>query len=300
VRVYWLNLAGVALVSLLAAAALGVALARWVARPLRQVQDAATEFGAGNLDVRGPTDDGPPEVRRLATSFNATASQLQQTVTAREQFVADASHQLRTPLAALRLRLENVQEENAAQQGLLAEVGADTAFLAEDLDAALAETDRLTRIVDGLLALARAERADPASTSEPIYLAALLDERVATWEPLAREREVEVESDVTDLRVQATRDRLTQVLDNLLANAIEVAPAGSTVRITVGTEPAPAGPAVELSGPRTQSIVGCGPRHRRVGLSARAAGTRSTDSGGNTSSSNRCSWQQARSRHRRR
>lgn len=236
VRMYWVNLAGVAVVSLLAATAIGVALARWVARPLREVQDAATGFGAGDLTVRAPTDAGPPEVRRLAASFNDTASRLQQTVTAREQFVADASHQLRTPLAALRLRLENVQQENAAQQGLLAEVGADTDFVGQDLDAALDETDRLTRIVDGLLALARADRTDVTGSAEPIYLAALLDERVAAWDELARERDVQVHAEVTDRRVLATRDRLTQVLDNLIANAVDVSPAGSAVWLRVTDE----------------------------------------------------------------
>ena len=93
----------------------------------------------GDLDARASERDGPPEVRRLAGEFNRTTAKLATLLTSQEQFVADASHELRTPLTALRLRLEN-----------------------DDAEAALVEVERLARLVDELLALARAD-----STSEP-------------------------------------------------------------------------------------------------------------------------------------
>ena len=156
---YWLVLAGIGAVSLAAAALLAVVLSRWVARPLDEVRGAAGRLGSGDLGSRAPTDTGPPEVRELASSFNDMAGRLEQLVDAQESFVADASHQLRTPLTALRLRLENLEQE------------VDDPEAADDLAAARDEMRRLSRLVDGLLALARADRrrgqrrAPSASTS---------------------------------------------------------------------------------------------------------------------------------------
>jgi HAMP domain-containing protein len=82
VRRYWLTLAGVAAVSLAAAAAVGAVLARSVARPLSRVEEAATAMGAGDLAVRVPDDTGPGEVRALAGAFNETAGRLEELVQA--------------------------------------------------------------------------------------------------------------------------------------------------------------------------------------------------------------------------
>lgn len=231
VRRYWLDLAAIAAVSLIAASGVGVALARWVARPLSEVREAATRLGAGDLGARAPVDAGPPEVRDLAVSFNRTADQLEELVTAQDQFVADASHQLRTPLAALRLRLENVQQEAVAQQGVLSELGAESEVIERDLDAALAETDRLARLVDGLLLLARTERGDTLADRAVVPLASVFDERRDGWDALAAPREVEILCNAADLTVLATRDRLSQILDNLVSNALDASPPGTRVHV---------------------------------------------------------------------
>lgn len=218
VRRYWLLLGGVALVSLAAAGAMGALLARWVTRPVAELRRAATRIGDGELDARAEVDTGPPEVRELAAAFNATAVRLQQLVTAQEQFVADASHQLRTPLTALRLRLEVLEEE------------ADPAT-AEDVEAARNEVQRLSRLVDGLLALARAERAPGPASPTPSPLGPLLEERRATWEPVAAERDVALEATADGLRARVNPDHLVQMLDNLVANALEASPPGGTIRL---------------------------------------------------------------------
>jgi signal transduction histidine kinase len=193
-------------------------LARSMARPLGDLRDAAVRLGAGDLSVRAEVPRGPSELTDLAASFNATAGRLEQLVNAQRGFVTDASHQLRTPLAALRLRLEILEADVSGA-------------VADDLDGALAEVERLSALVDGLLALARAEQA----VSDPI--AVPLEEIVAgrqeAWDAFAGERHVRIEASVAgDPCAYATPGRLEQVVDNLLNNALEVAPAGSTVRVT--------------------------------------------------------------------
>ena len=224
VRRYWLTLGAVGVVSLAAAAGIGVLFARWVNRPLEVVTEAAERLGAGDLTARVDGDRGPPEVRALAASFNRTASRLEELIGAQEQFVGDASHQLRTPLTALRLRLEVLAEECAAD---------GDGRVVEDVEASLAEVSRLSRIVDGLLALARADRADPEASVVPLDAGEVLAERADAWEALAGEQDVAIEVRPGTAPLLATPDRVAQVLDNLLANAVDASPAGATVWLRV-------------------------------------------------------------------
>lgn len=220
VRRYYLLLAGAGAVSLATAALAGVLLARWVTRPLEELQQAAEAVGGGDLGARAPTDDGPPEVRGLARSMNATASRLEELVGVQQQFVADASHQLRTPLTALRLRLE-----------MLA-MAADEPEVRTDVEAAEREVARMSRLVDGLLALARAERAPEAAVTDGVDVDTVLAARAEVWQPVADERGVRLVVDPAGMTVRASVDRLDQILDNYLANALEVAPSGSIIRMS--------------------------------------------------------------------
>ena len=227
VRRSWLTLAGVAGVSLVGAAALALALARSVSRPLRRLEEAADAIGHGRLDTRAPVDEGPPEVRMVARAFNDTTERLGILLASHDAFVADASHQLRSPLTALRLRLENLEADVHGEA-------------LDDLRAAVAETRRLSGIVDGLLALARADRAAGQPPTGLVDPGPLLDERRAVWSSLAEERGVELVVEhgagAGSGPVRATPDRLIQVVDNLLTNALDAAPPGS--RITLRTQPA--------------------------------------------------------------
>ncbi|HYA09080.1 MAG TPA: ATP-binding protein [Gaiellaceae bacterium] len=216
---YWLLLAAIASVVLAAAALVGVRLARFVTRPLRRLEDTAAAVGAGKLDARAPELEGPPEVRSLSRVFNETVVKLEQLLRVQQEFVADASHELRTPLTALRLRLENL-EPRIDDDGR------------RDLDAAVHEVERLGEIVETLLALARADAgAAPASA---VDLEPLLRERVEVWRALAEEKGVELAAEPgPGLTVRAGPQRLAQVLDNLLANALEASPRASTVTVSV-------------------------------------------------------------------
>jgi signal transduction histidine kinase len=216
IRRYWSILGLVAVAVLLGATALAYVLARWVSKPLDDLEQAASAVGAGDLTVRAPVE-GPPEVQRLTRTFNDTVAALDRLVRSQDHFVADASHQLRTPLAALRLRLENLERD------------VEPAGQAE-LDGALAEVERLSGLVDALLVLARADRA--TSSPAPIDLDQLVAERIASWAALAEGAGVELDDRIeSPLLVLATPGRLEQVLDNLLANALDASPQGTSITI---------------------------------------------------------------------
>jgi signal transduction histidine kinase len=215
---YWLILALIGVVVLAGAAVVGLGLSRFVTRPLRRLEQAAAAVGEGQLDVRAPEGEGPPEVRSLAAVFNETVATLARLLRSQGEFVADASHELRTPLTALRLRLESLPP-------------------GPDRDAALRETDRLRDLVSGLLALARADAG--REPPERVDATAVLRERLEAWLPLADEQEVALVAQLNGpLAVRAAPGRLAQVLDNLLSNALEASPAGGTVTLSaVATAP---------------------------------------------------------------
>jgi signal transduction histidine kinase len=214
----WLILAGVAGVVLLVVSLVSIVLARSMARPLARLEQGAEALGRGELDRRVDVPNGPRELRTLARSFNATAARLEQLIGAQQDFVADASHQLRTPLSALRLRLENLGDEITPD-------GRD------DLASAIEEVGRLSLLVDGLLALARAE--EHGATPEPVDVRRVIEGRRDAWSAFAEERDVILVTSVDGEWALATPGRLEQVLDNLLNNALEVAPANSTIGVAV-------------------------------------------------------------------
>ena len=125
---------------LVVATGIGILLARSLTRPLEGIETAVAAVGAGQLSQRAPLVRGPAELKALSETVNEMADRLEELVYTQRAFLADASHQLRTPLTALRLRLENLEE--ALDPNLRA-----------DLTPALGEVDRLSRIVDGLLTL---------------------------------------------------------------------------------------------------------------------------------------------------
>jgi signal transduction histidine kinase len=176
---------------------------------MRALERVAASVGSGDLAARAAEDAGPVEVRSLARVFNATVGTLGRLLQSQDEFVADASHELRTPLTALRLRLEN-----------------------GDVDGALAETLRLSDLVDGLLELARADT--QAESGETADLVGVAGDRVDAWLAVAAEHGVALDLDAGGaVRARVSVARLSQVLDNLLANSLAVAPAGSNVTVSV-------------------------------------------------------------------
>jgi signal transduction histidine kinase len=214
----WGWLIAVAAAGLLTATIVAIMFARWVGRPLSDLDVAAQRLGGGALDTRSATGHGPPEVRRLAVTFNTMAGRLETLVHGNRAMMADVSHQLRTPLAALRLRLDLLAQDT------------DQAT-AHELAAAQGEIARLSRLVDGLLAVARAENV-VARPVEVAVNAAILD-RAAAWRPVAEERGVELTTACPGPVWASVGDgHLEQIVDNLLANALDAVPAGGQVKVS--------------------------------------------------------------------
>ena len=216
VALLWTLIAGVAGAGLVAAALVATGLARWVSRPLSDLEHAAGDLGDGALGTRAPAGSGPREVRSLAANFNQMAARLEALVHGHQATMADVSHQLRTPLAALRLRLDVLAQDVDDQT-------------AGELAGAQEEIARLSRLVNGLLAVARAENI----TTAPVLVAvgSVIGTRVAAWRPAAEERDISLVTAVEPVVARLGDGHLEQILDNLIANALDALPAGGTIRI---------------------------------------------------------------------
>jgi signal transduction histidine kinase len=218
----WLYLVGLSGAAMVAAVLIAIFFARWVSRPLARLDTAARKIADGNLAVRAKPGNGPPELRRMAATFNMMAGRLEALVYGHRAMLADASHQLRTPLTALRLRLD-----------LLAADSAPAA--AAELAGAQEEIARLSRLVDGLLATARAEAV--TEQLEQIDVMDTVSERVAAWQPVADGNGIKLLAEAPSSPaplVALGAGHLEQILDNLLDNAIEAIGDGcGTVRVSV-------------------------------------------------------------------
>jgi signal transduction histidine kinase len=196
----------------LAALALGLVvawvLAGYLSRPLRGFTATARRVEAGDLDARAE-EAGAREHREVAHAFNDMTARLGRSMTAQRDFVANAAHQLRTPLTGLRLRLEaaGLKTENEA--------------LRRDLEAGEREAERLARTVTDLLTLAR-EGHRPAAVA-PLDLGAAGEAAFERWISVAEEHDAEL--DLRDrsagARIAASAEDVAVILDNLIENAIE-------------------------------------------------------------------------------
>ncbi len=162
----WALIAGVSAAGLVIASLVSLALARWVSRPLTTLAGAARDLGGGALGARAGVTAGPAEVRRLSETFDTMAARIESLVRGQRTMMADVSHQVRTPLAALRLRLDLLAQDTDRHT-------------AAELAGAQEEIARLARLVNGVLAVARAESVPAAPVR--VAAAAVLRDRAAAW-----------------------------------------------------------------------------------------------------------------------
>jgi len=197
----------------------GSVIARQIARPLGRLEGTAKRLASGDLSARA-TVEGSSEQRSLGASFNEMADRVERLVTAQREFIADASHQLRTPLTGLRLRLE---EARASGVG---------AAVATELDAGTSEVDRLAAIVDELLVLSRAE--DRELHGEQIELGAVVEAAAERWQAAAHARDIELATSCEAGEAWCARPDIDRALDVLVENALHYSPAGGRVTIASG------------------------------------------------------------------
>ena len=217
-RILWL----VAGITVALAGAVAFLMATTVTRRLQQLRRTTELLADGRLDARTPEQGGAPEIRSLARSVNQMADRLEDQLRQQRAFAGDASHQLRTPLTALRVRLDNAADL----------VDADPDAARETVAAAQDEALRLQQIVDGLLALSRAD--DAAISPQEIDLAEVARARVEQWQPLAEESGVHIAVTAPDMApALAVPGAAEQIIDNLIDNALAVSPADTTIGVTV-------------------------------------------------------------------
>ncbi|MEE1926593.1 HAMP domain-containing sensor histidine kinase [Streptomyces sp. TRM 70351] len=214
----WLPLVAGEAAAMLLALGAATRLAGWVLRPVRDLDKAAHGIATGRLASRVAAAGGPPELQRLARSFNEMADHVEDVLEQQRAFVADASHQLRNPLSALLLRIELLGLELPPGHA--------------DVASVQAEGKRLARVLDGLLGLATAEHspADLRLTD----VGALAAERVAAWRPVAERGGVVLRTaGAAAVTGWADPVALSSALDAVVDNAVKFTPEGGEVTVTV-------------------------------------------------------------------
>ena len=203
--------------------AAGALIARWVAAPMARLEAAAHRVKEGDLDARAPVE-GSAEQRSLAESVNAMTDRLGRLLRSQQDFVADASHQLRTPVTGMRLRIEEAQAASADPD------------VRDELDAALAEVDRLSATIDELLLLSQAGEAD--ATPEDVDLADVAHRALERWTApaAAHGHELALAAPNGSARLLCAPADVDRALDVLIENAVRYAPAGTPVELAVGRD----------------------------------------------------------------
>ena len=212
----------VGLVVLVLGLGAGWLIANQLSQPLKRLEQVAIDIAAGDLEARALVE-GPTEQKNLSVAFNDMTDRLVRMVESQRQFVADASHQLRTPLAALRLRVEEAREMGVPDE-------ADA-----ELAAGLAELERIRSMIGDLLMLSRIGEA--SGPGERIDLGEYVQQAVKRWAPIAEEKGIAV----TGLQPPpfgrrhgfCNRADLDRVIDALVENSVRYAPHGTSVTIAV-------------------------------------------------------------------
>jgi two-component system, OmpR family, sensor kinase len=192
-------------IALLLAALAGYALAGAALRPIEEMRRRAQEISTSSLDERLPVPAGGDEVARLGETLNRMLARIEDGLTRERRFVSDASHELRTPLALLKTELELALRGGRSPEELQAAI-----------ESAAAETDRLARIVDDLLLLARSEQGHLHLQREPVEPDGLLQTVARRF---AQHGDVAVEPGRAP-QLSADRLRLEQAVGNLVDNAL--------------------------------------------------------------------------------
>lgn len=213
----WLVIGAGEFAAMLLAVGAALRLTGWVLKPVRVLDATTHDIATGRLKSRVAAAGGPPELRRLARSFNEMADNVEDVLEQQRAFVADASHQLRNPLAALLLRIELLSFELPEGNQEIASVQS--------------EGKRLAQVLDDLLDLALAEHTE--ADLKITDIGELAAERVAAWSPTAEAKGVRLAGDCPPTTGWADPVALSSALDGIIDNAVKFTPEGRTVEVTV-------------------------------------------------------------------
>jgi histidine kinase len=211
--------------SVLAALLVSWFLSRRIVAPVQTLMDASQRIADGHYAERVNVD-GTDEIAQLAARFNQMATQLEQVESMRRQLIGDVSHELRTPLTSIKGYMEGLVD------GVLPSTP-------ETFNQIHREADRLSRLVDDLQELSRVEAKAYSLEIRSIAVFNLVQTTVKRLSPQAAAKRITLRSDLpANLPpVQADEDRITQVLVNLVANAVQYTPEGGTVTISAARQP---------------------------------------------------------------
>ncbi|MCD7443173.1 HAMP domain-containing histidine kinase [Streptomyces lincolnensis] len=215
----WLVIGAGEIAAMLLAVGAALRLTGWVLRPVRVLDATTHAIASGALKSRVAAAGGPPELRRLALAFNEMADNVEDVLEQQRAFVADASHQLRNPLAALLLRIELLAFELPEGNQEIASVQA--------------EGKRLAQVLDDLLDLALAEHTE--ATLSITDIGELAAERVAAWTPTAEAKGVRLVADCPATTAWADPVTLSSALDAVIDNAVKFTPKDETVEVIVAS-----------------------------------------------------------------
>jgi len=210
----------------IAALLLALLLSRVLTTPIVNLSRTMRKMGKGDLSVRVP-EKGSGELRQLAENYNIMASQLENLDKTRNQFVSNASHELKTPLATMKIMLETM----IYQPDMPPEVRQE--FM-EDMNH---EIDRLTGIITDLLTLTKMDNQRDPLKKEEIDLSAMTEEVIRLLTPAAEKRRQRLEGNVTPgLRLRGDRTKLNQVLYNLIDNGMKYTQDGGEIQVSLDAE----------------------------------------------------------------
>jgi two-component system OmpR family sensor kinase len=222
-------------VALVLSVLLALLISRSVSKPLRRVADAAEAIAHGETGTRAPVS-GPKEVWALARSFNTMADQVEATQQSQRDFVANVSHDLKTPLTSIQ----------GFSQALLDGTASTPEATTRAARVIHEEAERMRRMVDDLLILARFDAGQMVMARDPVEIGPLLRGCIEKLAPQAQAAKVALELDTPErLFVTGDGDRLAQVFTNLLDNSVLHTPAGG--KVTVAAHQAEEKPTIEIT-----------------------------------------------------
>lgn len=217
-----LPLAQAAIVGVVLSVIMALLISYWVAAPLQKAAKIASSIGTGDLDQTVPAS-GPDEVKSLAKSFNDMIDRVKVSQQAQRDFVANISHELRTPLTSIQ----------GFSQAILDGTASDPESVRRSATVISDEAERMSRLVNGLLDLARLDAVPSSLNRTSLDLTQLLNSLVEKLTLRAREKNITMKVRIDPLPAMvADTDRLSQVFTNLLENAIKYTPEDGTVMLT--------------------------------------------------------------------